>query len=271
MKLGDEHFQHAQGMHGAQGVRGVRAEQDFAEGIPEIGTFRDMDCQRGQGVCYAVFGGLGEGVAVSGHEGEDAQDGGRVVELGSGRDVDAAVVEQEVGACDGGSAAAELLVETDRGGKVLHQQRGAAVDDAGVAIVGAHPVSGIGGAAGLKADGVSGGFVLGLPVERIVVAAVAEVKETSCGGQEIEGCLGVAAGALEDAAALAGPLLGFLEVEQECEPDGQVVVAQAAGTLLQVGLEVENGVPELAWRERAISPELLGDGVPLAQHQAGQE
>jgi hypothetical protein len=48
-----------------------------------------------------------------------------------------------------------------------------------------------------------------MPVEGIVVAAVAEVQETSCGGEEVEGGFGIAAGALEDAAALAGPLAWF--------------------------------------------------------------
>ena len=77
-----------------------------------------------------------------------------------GSDVDAALVEEEVGAGNGSAAAAELAVEADRGGQVFHEQGGAAIDDARMAIVGAHPVGGVGGAAGFKADGVGGGFVL---------------------------------------------------------------------------------------------------------------
>src|ERR1039458_2440922 len=127
---------------------------------------------------------------------------------------------------------------------MLHEQRGAAIDNAGVAIVGAHPVGGIGGAAGFKADGAGGGLVLRLPVEGVVVAAVAEVKEAAGGGEKIEGGFGVAASALEDAAALARPLLGGLEMEEDREPDGERVVAQAAGTVFQVGLEMEDGVAE---------------------------
>ena len=234
VELGDEHLQNAEGVHGAQGMGGVGSEQDFAQGVPQIGPLGDVDGQGGQRVGDAVFGGLGERVAVRGHEREDAQDGAGVVELRAGNDVDAALVEEEVGAGDGGAAAAELAIEADRRGQMLHQERGAAVDDAGVAIVGPHPVRRIGGAAGLQADGVGGGFVLGLPVEGIVVAAVAEVEKTSGGGEEVEGRLGVAAGALEDAAALAGPLLGLLEVEEQGEPDGEVIVAQAAGTVLEV-------------------------------------
>jgi len=143
----------------------VGSEQDFAQGVPQIGALGDVDGEGGQSVGDAVFGGLGERVAVSGHEREDAQDGAGVVELGAGDDVDAALVEEEVGAGDGGAAAAELAVEADRSGQVLHEQGGAAVDDAGVSIVGPHPVGRVGGAAGFKSDGVGGGLVLGLPVE----------------------------------------------------------------------------------------------------------
>src|SRR5580658_2971517 len=128
---------------------------------------------------------------------------------------------------------------------MLHQESGAAIDDAGVAIVGPHPVAGVGGSAGFKADGVGSGFVLRLPVERVVVAAVAEVEKTAGGGEEVEGSLGVSAGALKDAAALAGPLLGFFQVKEQGKPDGQMVVAQASGTLFQIGLEMKDSVAVL--------------------------
>ena len=109
---------------------------------------------------------------------------------------------------------------------MLHQQRGAAIDYAGVPVVGAHPVSRVGGAARFKTDGVGGCLILRLPVERVVVAPVAEVEETSGGGEKVKGSLGISAGALEDAAALAGPLLGLLQVKQQRKPDRQVIVAQ---------------------------------------------
>ncbi len=189
----------------------------------------------------------------------------------AGKDVDAALVEEEVGAGDGRAAAAELAVEADRRGQMLHEQRGAAIDDARVAVVGAHPVGRVGGAAGFKADGVGGGFVLRLPVERVVVAAVAEVQETSGGGEEVEGGFGVAARALEDATALAGPLFGLLQMKEEGEPDGEVVVAQAAGTVFQVGLEMKDGVAELGVAGAGNFAELLRDGVPLAEDEAGKD
>ena len=271
VELGDQHLQNAEGVHGAQSLGGVGSEQDLAQGVPQVRPFGDVDGEGGQGVGDAVFGGLRERVAVGGHQREDAQDGAGVVELRAGHDVDASLVEEEVGSGNGGAAAAELAVEADRGRQVLHEQGRAAVDDPGMAIVGAHPIGRIGGAAGFQADGVGGGFVLGLPVEDIVVAAVAEVEETSRGGEEVEGRLGVAAGALEDAAAVAGPLLGLFEVEEQGEPDGEVVVAQAAGTVLEVRLQVKDGVAEFGVAGAGDLAELLGDGVPLAQHQAGQD
>ena len=110
-----------------------------------------------------------------------------------------------------------------------------------------------------------------MPVEGIVVAAVAEVEKTACGGEEVEGGFGVAAGGLEDASALAGPLLGFLEVEEQGEPDGEVVVAQAAGTVFQVGFEMEDGVAEFGVAGAGDLAELLGNGVPLAENEAGKD
>ncbi len=100
---------------------------------------------------------------------------------------------------------------------------------------------------------------------------MAEVEETSGGGEEVECGLGIAASTLEDAAALAGPLLGLLEVEQESEPDGEVVIAQSAGTLLEVGFEMKDGVAVLVVTGAGDLAELLGDGVPFAQDEAGED
>ena len=97
---------------------------------------------------------------MSGHQREDAEDGGGVAELGPGQNVDATLVKNEISSGDWSAAAAELAVEADGSGKVLHQEGGAPVDDARVAVVGPHPVGGIGGAAGFEADGVGGCFVL---------------------------------------------------------------------------------------------------------------
>ena len=101
----------------------------------------------------------------------------------------------------------------------------------------------------------------------IVVAAVAEMQKTSGRGQKIESRFGVAPGALENAAALPRPLLGLLQMEQQREPDREVIVAQPAGTLFQVGLEMKNGVAVLGVARACNLAQLLGDGGPFAQHQ----
>src|SRR6266568_4594274 len=190
VEFGYQHFKDAERMHGAKGMGSVGAEQHFAKGVPKIRALGDVDGEGGQGVGDAVFGGLRKRVAVSGHHGKDAKDGGGVAELGSGKDVD---------------------------------------------------------------------------------AAVAEVEKTAGGGEEIEGGFGVAAGALEDATTLAGPLLCLLQVKEESEPDGEVVVAEAAGTVFQIGLEMEDGVAELGVAGAGDLTELLSDGVPLAEDEARED
>ena len=245
-------------------------EQNLAQRVPQVRPFGDGDGENRQRVRDAVFGGLRKRIAVRGHQRKDAQDGGGVVELCAGLNVDAALVEQEVGSGDGRAAAAELAIEAHRRGQVLHQQRGAAIHHARVPVIGAHPVRGIGGAAGFEADGARGRLVLRLPVERVVVAAVAEVEKTARRGEKIESRFGVAARALEDAAALPRPLLGLLQMEQNSEPDGQVIVAQPAGTILEVGFQMKDRIAELGVAGAGDLAQLLRDGVPLAQHEAGK-
>ena len=99
---------------------------------------------------------------------------------------------------------------------------------------------------------------------------MAEVEETSGGGEEVEGGFGVAARALEDAAALARPLFCLLQVKEQGEPDGEMVVAQAAGTVFQVGFEMKDGVAEFGVAGAGDFAELLRDGVPLAEDEAGK-
>ena len=266
-----QHLQHAQRVHRSQRVRRVRAQQHFAQSVPEIRALGNMNGQRRQRVGDAIFRGLRERVSVRCHQREDAQDGSGVAELRAGEDIDAPLVEDEIGARDGSAPAAELAVEADRCGEVLHQQRRAAIDNPRVPVVGPHPVGRVGRTARLQADGVGRGFVLRLPVQRVVVAAVAEVQKTSRRGQKIEGGFGIAARALEDATPLPRPLLGLFQMEQKREPDCQVIVAQSAGTVLEVGFEMEDGVAVLGVAGAGNLAQLLRDRVPLAQNQAGKD
>ncbi len=99
---------------------------------------------------------------------------------------------------------------------------------------------------------------------------MAEVEKTACGGEEVKGGLSVAARALEDAAALPGPLLCLFQMEEQGEPDGEMVVAQAAWTILQVRFQMKDGVTELFMAGAGDLAQLLRDGVPLAQNQTGK-
>ncbi len=99
---------------------------------------------------------------------------------------------------------------------------------------------------------------------------MAEVQKTARRGKKVESRFGIAACALEDAAALPRPLLGLFQMEQNSEPDGQVKVAQPAGTILQVGFQVKDRVAELGVARAGDLAQLLRDVVPLAQHQTGK-
>ena len=270
VELGNQHFKHAQRVHGAQRVRGVRTQQHLAQRIPKVWPFGNMNSQHRQRVGDAVFSSLRQSVAVRCHERKDPQNCRGVVELRSRLHVDAALVEQEISTGNGSSAPPELLVKADWSRQMLHQQRGAAIDDPCVPVIRAHPVAGVGGSARFKADGSRRRLVLRLPVERVVVAPVTEVQKTSGRGQKVEGRLGVAACALEDATPLPRPLFGFLQMEQHREPDGEVIVPQAAGTLLEIGLEVKDGVAVFCVAAAGNFAQLLRNVVPLTQHQAGK-
>ena len=67
VELRNEHFQNAEGVHGAQRMSGIGSEQHFAQRVPQVRAFGDVDGQGGQRVGDAVLGGLGEHVAVRGH------------------------------------------------------------------------------------------------------------------------------------------------------------------------------------------------------------
>ena len=55
VELGNQHLKDAEGVHGAESVRGMRAEQDFAQRVPEVWTFGNMDGEDGERVGNAVF------------------------------------------------------------------------------------------------------------------------------------------------------------------------------------------------------------------------
>ncbi len=164
MELRNQHLQNPQRVHGAQRVRRVGPQQNLAQRVPKVRPFGDGDGENRQRVRDAIFRGLRKRIAVRGHQRKNAQDGCGVVELRAGLNVDPTLVEQKIGSGNGRAAAAELAIKAHRRGQVLHQQRGAPIHYARVPVIGAHPVRGIGGASGFKADGARGRLILRLPV-----------------------------------------------------------------------------------------------------------
>ena len=59
-------------------------------------------------------------------------------------------------------------------------------------------------------------------------------------------------------------------MKQQREPHRQVIVAQAAGTVLQVRLKMKDRVAELGMPRASDLAESLRDRIPFAQHQARQ-
>src|SRR5271170_4950650 len=95
--------------------------------------------------------------------------------------------EEEIGTGDWGAFAAKFFVErTPCGWQIVDEQRGAAIDRACVTIVGAHPVGRVGRSQCFKADALRRSFILGMPVEGIVVAPIAIVQKTSGRSEEVE-------------------------------------------------------------------------------------
>ena len=179
--------------------------------------------------------------------------------------------EEEIGARNRGAAAAHLLVKRlARRGQAVEHQGGATKDGAGMAVVGAHPVSGIGGASGFEADAERGGFVLGVPVEGVVVAIAAEVQETSGCGEKVEGGFGVVRACLRRRGDFLGPALLPLQMTQQKEPLGELVIAKAAGAFLDVGFQMEDRVAVFGVARARHLGELLGDGAPFAEQQCGK-
>ena len=141
-----------------------------------------------------------------------------------------------------------------------------------MAVVGAHPVGRVGGASGLEADALRGGFILRVPVQRVVVAAAAVVEETSGRGEEVEGRFELVVGARKKLLAVAlGQLSAPAATKQQAQPLRELVIAQAAGTFLDVGFEMEDGIAVFGVAGARHLGEVLHDGVPFAQDERREQ
>ncbi len=94
-----------------------------------------------------------------------------------------------------------------------------------------------------QTDAVMGGFILGVPVERVVIATVTDMKEDADGGEKGER---FAEGGIRRRCT-----------PQQGEPLDDVSVAQATGGVLEVGFQVKERVAEAGM---AGAGELCGGG-----------
>ena len=86
-----------------------------------------------------------------------------------------------------------------------------------------------------ETDFVSGSGVLRFPGQRIVVALVAEMQETTRGHQRTQGCIELLLKRLGKDRVFARPDMVFFDGRQERQPVDDVVIAQASWTVLQIG------------------------------------
>ena len=81
-----------------------------------------------------------------------------------------------------------------------------------MAVIRAHPVGGIGGAFGFQADTLGGSFILGMPIEAVVVAAAAEVEKAARGAEKFKGRRSVVMHRIEGIAEAGWPGLMLANV-----------------------------------------------------------
>ena len=140
-----------------------------------------------------------------------------------------------------------------------------------MAVIGSHPVGGIGGAFGFEADTLGGGFILRMPIEAVVVAAAAEVEKAARSAEKFKRRRSVVMHRVEGVSEAGWPGLMFANVVQQVEPVGQLVIAQAAWTLFDIGFEMEDGVAVFLMACAGQIGKSMDDAAPLAQRDFGQD
>ena len=139
-----------------------------------------------------------------------------------------------------------------------------------MAVVRPHPVSGVGGAFGFEADTLRRRFILRMPIEAVVVAAAAEVEKASRGAEKFKRRRSVVVHRIERVSEAGGPGLMFANVVQQVEPVGQLMIAQTARTLFDIGFEMEDGVAVFLVARAGQIGKSVHDAAPLAQRDFGQ-
>ncbi len=139
-----------------------------------------------------------------------------------------------------------------------------------MAVVGPHPVGRIRGALGLQPDTPGRGFILRMPIEAIVIAAAAEVEKAARSAEKIKGGCGFIMHCVEGVSEGGRPSLVFVDVAQQVEPVGQLMIAQPARTLFDIGFEMEDGVAKFLMARAGQIGKFMDDGAPFAQREPRQ-
>src|SRR5579875_166341 len=100
---------------------------------------------------------------------------------------------------------------------------------------------------------------------------MAVVQEATDSGKEVKCVLTLVVRAIQIVAEELGPCLVLAQGVQDGQPLREVIVAQATGALLDVGLEMEDGVAEPGVARAGDLGEVLHDYVPLAECECGED
>ena len=110
-----------------------------------------------------------------------------------------------------------------------------------------------------------------MPIEAVVVAAAAEVEKTARSAEKFKRRRSVVVRGVERVSEAGWPGLMFANVVQQVEPVGQLMIAQAAWTLFDIGFEMEDGVAVLLMARAGQFGKSMDDAAPLAQRDFGQD
>ena len=268
VELGEDEFEDADGMHGAKRVTGVRADEDLAKAAPERGAFFKVGREQWDGLRHALFAAAIEAAAgaatsrrrAAGRYRDRARGRrrGRWVRPGAGG-------RSRRGSLWSGSSLRRRGLNSDARETTLQRPLRcfsgtasimcieAALNNARVAEIEPHPVGGvrfgIARAVGpfaaclfdLQTNAQASSVVLRLPVEGVVVALMPEVEEAADGEEEVDSVL-----ELFTVGRGSGVIGVGARCEKRFEPAADMDVAQAAGAVLDAGLEVKEGVAVLA-------------------------
>jgi hypothetical protein len=235
--------------------------EDLAEVVPEGAGLGEVGLDGRQDTGDAAFGIGGGKEAVAGGEEDDAESkfGIGLERLGVPEE-EAFLVHGDFGGGQTGTPLAELAEEAagDKGLADVDGLFGGAVDAAGREEVAAHPVGD--GLAGFVEIGLADDVFLGVELEDILIAVGGEVEVAAEDVEEAD--FGAEFG--KPVGEIAGRVLEL------GEPADHVEIAKAAGGLLDVGFEVEDGVLELFLAFAGLTNKVPDEGLALAGDEFGE-